>query len=65
MRSGPIYAVFFAGKETDTAAAAAPFELALDAARCQPMPTNLPSAGLPAVNALVLCPMERIAVPHR
>jgi hypothetical protein len=65
MRSGPIYAVFFAGKETDTAAAAAPFELALDAARCHPMPTNLPSAGLPAVNALVLCPMERVAVPHR
>jgi hypothetical protein len=65
MRSGPVYAVFFAGKETNMTAAAAPFGLRLDAARCRPMPTNLPSAGLPSVNALVLCPMERVAVPQR
>jgi hypothetical protein len=64
-RSGPVYAIFFAGKEIDTASAAAPFGLTLDAARCRPMPSNLPSAGLPSVNALVLCPMERVAVPTR
>jgi len=62
-RSGPVYAIFFAGKETDIASAAAPFGLRLDAARCRPIPSNLPSAGLPAVNALVLCSIARVAGP--
>jgi hypothetical protein len=51
----------FAGKEADMASAAAPFGLGLDATECRPMPSNLPSAGLPAVNALELCPIERVA----
>jgi hypothetical protein len=45
------------------ARAAAPFGLSLDAARCRPLPTNLPSAGLPAVNQLAFCPVERAAGP--
>ena len=63
MRAGAVYAIFFAGQETNTAAAATPFGLRLDAARCRPIASNLPSAGLPSVNSLVLCPMERVAVP--
>jgi hypothetical protein len=54
-----------AGKESEMAQAAAPFGLVLDAARCQPMPSNLPSAGLPAINRLLFCPLERATVPER
>jgi hypothetical protein len=58
-RSGAGYAILFAGREQQVGSAAAPFGLFLDAARCQSMPTNLPSAGLPAVQSLVLCALER------
>jgi hypothetical protein len=62
LRRGPAYAIMYAGKEPDMARAAAPFGLTLDVSRCQPMPTNLPSAGLPSVNTLSFCPFERTAV---
>jgi hypothetical protein len=62
-RQGALYGIMLAGKEPEMAQAAAPFGLTLDAARCQPMPTNLPSAGLPAVNTLSFCPFERTTTP--
>jgi hypothetical protein len=62
-RQGPLYGIMLAGKEPEMAQAAAPFGLTLDAARCQSMPTNLPSAGLPAVNTLSFCPFTRTAPP--
>jgi hypothetical protein len=58
-RSGAVYAIFFAGKEEEVREAAAPFNLSLDAALCQPMPTNLPSAGVPLVNVLSFCLLKR------
>lgn len=58
-RAGPLYGIMFAGKEPEMGRAAAPFGLILDAAQCRPMPTNLPSAGLPAINMLSFCPLER------
>jgi hypothetical protein len=61
LRPGPVYAIMYAGKEPDMARAAAPFGLVLDTQRCQPMVTNLPSAGLPSVNTLSFCPFERTA----
>jgi hypothetical protein len=61
-RSGPVYAIMFAGKEPEMGRLAAPFGLVLDAARCRPMPTNLPSAGLPAINTLSFCPLERATI---
>ncbi len=60
-RSGSLYAIMFAGKEPEMGQAVAPFGLILDAGRCRPMPSNLPSAGLPAVNTLSFCPVERAA----
>jgi hypothetical protein len=60
-RSGPLYALVLAGKEPEMSRMAAPFGLALDAAQCRRMPTNLPSAGLPAVKTLMVCPMARTA----
>jgi hypothetical protein len=62
-RRGSLYGIMLGGKEPEMAQAAAPFGLTLDAARCQPMPTNLPSAGLPAVNTLSFCPLARTAKP--
>jgi hypothetical protein len=53
----------FAGKESEMGQAAAPFGLIVDAALCRPMPTNLPSAGLPAINTLSFCPLQRATVP--
>jgi hypothetical protein len=61
-RSGPVYGITFAGKEAELGRAAAPFGLALDAARCQALATNLPSAGLPSVNPLSFCPLERATI---
>lgn len=61
-RPGARYAIMLAGKEPQMAQAAALFDLVLDAARCRPMPTNLPAAGLPAVNTLSFCPLERATV---
>ena len=56
-----MYAVLIAGREEAMRQAAAPFGLVLDPARCQPLTTNLPSAGLPAVNRLSFCGVERTA----
>jgi hypothetical protein len=61
-RSGPLYAITFAGNEPEMGRVAEPFGLILDAPRCRPMPTNLPSAGLPAVNTLSFCPIKRATV---
>jgi hypothetical protein len=58
-RGGPLYAIMLAGKEPELGQAAAPFGLVLDVARCRPMATNLPSAGLPSINTLSFCPLER------
>ena len=58
-RAGAIYAITFAGKETEMARLAAPFGLALEADRCSPIRSNLPSAGLPSFNYLSMCPLER------
>jgi hypothetical protein len=60
-RAGSLYAITFADKVSEMARAAAPFGLTLDAARCRPTSSNLPSAGLPAVNRLAFCPVERAA----
>jgi hypothetical protein len=60
-RAGPLYGITFADKERELGQAAAPFGLVLDAAACRPMPTNLPSAGLPSINPLSFCPLARAA----
>jgi hypothetical protein len=62
-RSGRLYAIMFADKVSEMAQAAAPFGLTLDATRCRPLPTNLPSAGQPSLNQLSFCPLERAAGP--
>jgi hypothetical protein len=61
-RPGALYAIMLAGQEPQMGQAAALFGLVFDAARCRPMPSNLPSAGLPAVNTLSFCPLERATV---
>jgi hypothetical protein len=58
-RAGAIYAITFAGNEPEMARLAAPFGLALAPDRCSPIRSNLPSAGLPSVNSLSLCRLER------
>jgi hypothetical protein len=60
-RSGPLYAIMLVGKEPEMGQAAAAFGLILETAQCWPMPTNLPSAGLPSVNPLSFCPLKRVA----
>jgi hypothetical protein len=61
-RSGSLYAITFAAKVPEMGQAAAAFGLILDAPGCRPMPTNLPSAGLPSINPLSFCPLQRAAV---
>ncbi|RAI45707.1 hypothetical protein [Rhodoplanes roseus] len=58
-RSGAVYAVMLAGRETAAADLMRPFGLALDRARCRPMRSNLPAAGLPAVATLMFCAADR------
>jgi hypothetical protein len=58
-RAGALYAITFAGNEPEMARLAAPFGLALAPDRCSPIRSNLPSAGLPSVNSLSLCRLER------
>jgi len=64
-RSGAVYGITFGGKESALAQAAAPFGLALDAARCQALPANLPAAGVPQVNPLSFCELDRAVVPRK
>jgi len=59
-RQGAIYAILFTGKETEFDRLAIPFGLRLTAARCQPLPANLPAAGVPLKNPLSFCPVERV-----
>jgi hypothetical protein len=58
-RAGAVYVITFAGEETKMTDLVVPFGFTLDARQCDPIRTNLPSAGLPAVNSLLLCPLLR------
>jgi hypothetical protein len=58
-RGGPVYGVINVGGEGALAEAAAPFGLTLQAAGCRPMPSNMPSAGMPQYKQLLLCPFSR------
>jgi hypothetical protein len=58
-RAGAFYAITFAGKESEMARLAAPFGLTLEAGRCAPIGSNLPSGGLPSFNHLSLCRLSR------
>jgi hypothetical protein len=62
-RTGPVHAIFLKSRKRDFARAAAPFGLSLDRRLCRRVPTNLPSAGLPSVDVLWFCTLQRSDPP--